>query len=95
MAATQKPREVTIDLQTYNDLLLAHEKYEALLDVIYNSSALSFNKKHLVPDPVMLSHYLIAFDYQGYQNTFAYLTGSKGGSQDDKSRNQYETAVTE
>lgn len=73
-SATPKPREVTIDIDTYNDLLLAHEKYEALLDMIYNSASLSYNKKFIAPDCEMLSHFLIAFDYQGYQATFEHLT---------------------
>jgi hypothetical protein len=35
------------------------------------------NKKYLVPDPLMLSNFLIAFDYRGYQTTFGNLTRTK------------------
>lgn len=77
--ATPKPREVTIDIETYNELFLAHEKYEALLDVIYNSATLSYNKRHISPDPAVLSNFLFATDYQNYQNTFESLTKTNKG----------------
>lgn len=72
---------VTIDIQTYNDLILAHEKYEMLLDAIYNDAELSWDKKFLAPQAQKFNAILSIIDPVSYDSAIEEL--KKGEKTDE------------
>lgn len=64
---------VTISLETYNDLLLAHERLEMLLDNIYDGGCLTWDKKRIDFNDVTMGAVLHFIDPHGYQEAFESL----------------------
>lgn len=64
---------VTIELQTYNDLILAHEKYEMLLDAIFGNASYSWDKKYLEPNSMKLAVVLNALEPHSYETAMSIL----------------------
>ena len=64
---------VTIELQLYNDMLLAHEKYEMLLDAIFGDANLSWDKRYIEPNCQKLSIVLSFIESHNYETTLQAL----------------------
>ena len=68
---------VTIDLNTYNELLIKAEKYETLLDCMYESAQLSWNEKCLNYNDEIISSILRTLDSSCYLTTLERLKEEK------------------
>ena len=73
-------RKIELTLEEYNELLINNNAYQILLDVIYNSADLSYDKKSLRFDSTNVGLVLKLIDEIGYTNCLEVL---KNGTDND------------